>query len=606
VETAPTFIPDEKIREIREASSIVELISEYVRLKKTGVNYKGLCPFHQEKTPSFVVNENKKIFHCFGCHASGDIFTFLMKHENMGFQEAARLLAKRYGIQLPEKPLSPQQKKHFSEREALFGINERVAAFYHNLLLHDERCKKARDYLEKRGISKDTIQHYRLGCAPNSWDTAVGYLRSEKASLLQASKLGLIVSKGQGRYYDRFRNRIIFPICNVSHHVVGFGGRIIDAGEPKYLNSPESVIYNKRHNLYGIDTAAQHIQKEDRAVVVEGYFDLLTLHQNGIKSAVAPLGTALTEQQIKILKRYTQNIITIFDADASGEKAMIRSLEPFLHTDISPRLVLLPEGEDPDSYMRKNGMQVFLDHISKSGLLLDFVIEKIIQKHDIVSPRGKRNACDEIVPLLKEVSDTLERNLYIQKIAQRLNIKDTDILSRLERVQQQKNGPEISGQKRARDRESPSGSQGNAEYLLLKLIISFPDEVVSIIDNGAFLEELTDTNLKELGLLLCRVYNEQGTLDPAHLMGLIENGQWKQVLAESSCDDIQTTDPVKLLENYIRAMRLKRNSQQQREVNNLLKQAEAQHEEALTRKYIRQNQDLLQEKRRIIQFKIDS
>jgi len=508
-----TFIPEEKIREIRESVSIIGVISDYVNLKKKGVNYQGLCPFHQEKTPSFSVNEDKNFFYCFGCHASGDVFTFLMKKENISFNEAARLLARRVGITIPEKPLSPQQVKAQSEKEELFEINRTAARLYNRLLLEDSRAAKARKYLEDRGISDETIKSYGLGFAPDSWDTLVKEFKGNQKLLLCAQKTGLIVKKDTGRYYDRFRDRIIFPILNISRNVAAFGGRVIDKGEPKYLNSPESVIYSKRHTLYGLPDAIKDIKNNKKAVVVEGYLDVLSLHQSGIKNSVAPLGTALTEHQIQILSRYTHNIITVFDSDPSGEKAMIRSLEPFLENNIAPYLVLLPENEDPDSFVHKNGSEAFRKKTDHAGFLFDFVIEKIIEKNKIATPRGRMEACDEIVPLLEKVSDSMERDIYVQKVSRRMDLKEEHLRSRMGNTSAKKDFSAIENKKP----ETSSASQKNAEQLILQLM-SFHPEIIDIFDKASFLKELTDPDIKQICSMVLTEYREKGNLCLSDLM----------------------------------------------------------------------------------------
>lgn len=598
LETISKFIPEDKIREIRESSSIVEIISGYVSLKKVGINYKGLCPFHHEKTPSFFVNESRKFFHCFGCGVSGDVFTFLMKHEKLSFQETVRYLAKRVGVNLPEKPLNPQQQKRLSEREGYFSINEIIAKFYNSLLLKDKRGEKAKNYLKERGICLETIQEYSLGFAPEGWDTVVKYLRSRGISLISAQKIGLVISRGDGHHYDRFRNRIIFPIFNVSQHIVGFGGRIVNKGEPKYLNSPESVIYSKRQNLYGLHTATKHIQQEGKVIIVEGYFDKLTLHQAGIKNVVATLGTALTEHQIHILKRYTTNVITVFDSDPSGEKAMTRSLEPFLKNEISPRLVLLPKGEDPDSFVKQHGEKVFRDKINGSGFLLDFVIERIIQKQQLNTPKGKITTCDEIVPLLKKISDRMEQDLYVQKVCQRIGVKEAHIRSRIETTGQKS----LSAIHKKPNVATPTASPPNAEKLVLKLMLSHP-ETIDIIDKDSLVTEFTEPDFKDLGMLLIRTYKQQGELSFPSIMDIIEKESWKKIIAENSFINDIAGDPVKILEDCIKDIRLKKNNLKRERINLLLKQAEAVHDETLTLKYQLEFQDLLKEKKRIMQFK---
>ncbi len=592
-ESTSQFIPDEKIREIRETSSIVDVISDYISLKKVGVNHKGLCPFHNEKTPSLYVNENKRFFHCFGCGTSGDVFAFLMKHDNLSFAEAVRLLAKRYGIHLPEKPLNSRDRQRLSERESLFSINEAVANLYHGLLLNDPRAAKARQYLSQRGIGAETIQEHRIGFAPDSWDTVAQHLKSMALSPVLAGKLGLIVSKSGGQYYDRFRNRVMFPIWNVSRNIIGFGGRVIGQEEPKYLNSPESVVYNKGQNLYGLQSAGHYIQKEGRAIIVEGYLDMLTLHQAGIKNTVAALGTALTEHQIQLLKRYTGDIITVFDADPAGEKAMARSLEPFLHNGISPRVIVLPKGEDPDSFVQKQGGAAFQEKIAGAGFLLDFVIERIIARHDISSPRGKVAVCDETVALLGQIADRMERDLYEQKIARRIGVSQAQIRSRSAGLPAKKTEAQAAPAKQ----ESATGQANNAELIILKILIAHPECIVRINDD--IFEDFTQPDLKQLGVFITSSCRQEGGLDIRQLVESLDGQPMQKLLAQTAFFDNPPDDPAKALDDCMRAVRLQKLAGEKKRVSMLLKQAEAARDECASVAYQQQYVQLVEEQKKI-------
>jgi len=601
VEAASPFIPDEKVREIREACSIVEVISDYVSLKKAGVNYKGLCPFHGEKTPSFCVNENRKFFHCFGCGVSGDVFTFLMKHDNLSFVETVRLLARRCGIHLPEKPLSPQEQKRAGEREECFQVNQAASAYYHNLLMQDKRGAEAKRYVLNRGISADTAVAFQLGFAPDSWDGLVTFFKNKKLSLAAAHKVGLISSRDGGQYYDRFRNRVIFPIFNISQQVIGFGGRVIGDGEPKYLNSPESIIYNKRNNLYGLHLASKPIQKEQQAIIVEGYLDLLSLHQAGIQNSVAALGTALTEQHIRILKRYTDDIVTVFDADPSGERAMVRSLEPFLKSGVSPKLVLLPQGEDPDSFVRQHGGAAFTEKTGAAERLLDFVIERSIQKHNLGTPRGKVGACDDTLPLLEMISDGLERELYVQKVSRRIGVSESHLRARRRSGEKRENDASRGKQQG----ESPLALKKNAEIVILKLMVSHPD-IIWTVEREGLLEEFFEAETRELAFLLCKTCAAEGALNLTSVMEALSDERLKAMLAAISFQEDVPDDPAKALEDCIRNIRLKKNSTERKRINLLLKQAEALHDESASVKYQHLYLQLVEEQKRISRFKLNA
>ena len=600
MEDLSIFIPDEKITEIRASCSLIEVISSYVKLTKAGTNYKGLCPFHEEKTPSFVVSEAKKIFHCFGCGASGDVFTFLMKYERLNFQSAVRQLAKRQGISLPEKELSPEQRKRISEREELFAINKIAAQFYHEILLHNQRGRKARQYLQQRGIDSSCITEHCLGLAPEGWNALLQQLKTGKISLAHAQNIGLIIPKEAGHYYDRFRDRIMFPIFNMAHQITGFGGRVIDAGEPKYLNSPESQLFNKRNQLYGLPAAAKHIMQHNEAIIVEGYFDFLSLYQAGIRNVVAPLGTALTVQHIVILKRYTANIVTVFDADSSGEKAMMRSLMPFLENGISPRMVLLPSGHDPDSFVRRHGAQAFADLVKNAIPLLDFVLDQTMKKFPIDTTPGKIHASEEVIPLLQNITHELERDLYIQKVAQALGIKESYLNAKVTK-QHRAAGQPFSAPHTAPRPTLVTGEK--AERLILELMLLHPD-IIATVDENSFLDEFTTPELKELGLLLCSRYGQDGTITITDVLQSVRDEHLKQFITEISFKEDCGASPMKILEDCIHRIRLGKVRQQREDTKRLLQKAEASHDEASCSQFQRAYQQLMDEEKRIQRFRI--
>ena len=603
MEDLSVFIPDEKVAEIRESCSIVEVISGYVSLTKSGSNYRGLCPFHQEKTPSFFVSEAKKFFHCFGCGASGDVFAFIMQYEKLGFQSATRLLANRFGIALPERELTPHQRKQLNEREEVYAVNEVAAQYYHEVLLNDQRGKKAVAYLHKRGISVPCIKEYRLGFAPDGWQELRNHLRGKKLSLEAAQKAGLLIPKEKGQHYDRFRQRIIFPIFNLANHIIGFGGRVLDAGEPKYLNSPESFIYNKRQNLYGLNVATRFIAQQNAALLVEGYFDLISLHQAGIKNVVAPLGTALTEQQILILKRYTPHIITVFDADSSGEKAMIRSLTPFLASGISPRMILLPEGHDPDSFIRQYGAQPFLQLVEAAIPLIDFVLEQTIKKYQITTTQGKIRASEDLIPVLQKITNELERDLYIQKVASLLGIKEAYLITRTGKSSGHDAGISVDTASGSAGAEEPVAIEEKAERLILELMVLHP-EVIATVEEHAFLEEFTSGALKEAGRALCGLYNERGAIRLPEFIHTIQDEATRQYLAEVLFKEGCGGNPFKMLEDCIQKIRLQKLRQKRAATKALLKKAEALRDDVSCQQFQLHYQQLIEEEKRIHQFRI--
>ncbi len=352
-------IPDDKISEIKNSADIVDIVSEAVLLKKAGRNYLGLCPFHSEKTPSFTVSPEKQMFHCFGCGVGGNVFTFLMKHQGVSFPEAVKTLARRYGIDLPSPRMSPAQKKVASERETLLSISDQAAQFFYSQL-QSPRGEHARQYLEKRGLSGKINETFKIGYAPAGWDHLLNHFKKQSVPLKMVEKAGLLAQKND--YYDRFRDRIIFPITDISDRIVGFGGRVLDDSLPKYLNSPETPLYNKRKILYGLGTVKQDCRQAEMVYITEGYMDFLALYRHGIKNVVATLGTSLTVDQVRLLRGYVNKAVLVFDSDEAGIKAAQRAVEVFnREKGIDPYILTLPTGHDPDTYLRDYGGDAFLD-----------------------------------------------------------------------------------------------------------------------------------------------------------------------------------------------------------------------------------------------------
>lgn len=416
------------IEEIKSRCDIVDVIGQVVALKKGGSNFKGLCPFHGEKTPSFVVSEGKQIFTCFGCGASGDVLSFVMKYYNLDFIQAVEKLAKEYSIDLPTTYGNPGKKSE------LYDINKRAAHFFFDAI-RDGRNEGYR-YLESRGINREMIKHFGLGYADESWDGLCkkflppggdAAMEELKENML---KLGLI-DNSKGRCYDKFRNRIIFPIINTSGKVIGFGGRTLNKdGIPKYLNSPESLIFSKKNNLYGLNVAKQGISKRDTVVLVEGYMDVISLHQRGIDYAVATLGTALTENQAKLLRRYTRNIVFAYDMDSAGRAATMRGIEILKKQDLNIKIMKLPEGKDPDEYIKKCGREEFEARVKESLPATEYMLEQAKSGCDLGKNEDKLKYIKEALDILRGIS-SVEADIYLQKLSQDTGVSPSALKSEL-------------------------------------------------------------------------------------------------------------------------------------------------------------------------------
>lgn len=417
---------EQLISDVKENNDIVAVVSEYVNLKQRGRSFTGLCPFHSEKTPSFTVSREKQLFHCFGCGAGGDVITFIMRIENLTFGAALRFLAERAGIQLPAFQLSPTGRKHREERERLYRLNAFAAAFYQKILWQTKTGEKAVAYLEARGITRATAEKFGLGYAPPQWTALVGLFRKKGIALTEAEKAGLVCGGGDG-FYDRFRDRLLFPITNPRGQIIGFGGRLLGDGQPKYLNSPETLVYQKGRSLYGLAEAREGIRRRGQVIVVEGYMDVLQAHQQGIDEVVASSGTALTPEQVRLLKRYSDRVLIAYDADAAGQAATIRGLDLLAAAGVQVRVVRLPVGEDPDSLLRKEGAAGFRRYIAESVDLFTFKLEFILAKEDVTTPAGKARAVQRVFSLLTQVKDGILRETYLKQTAAVVGVSETTI-----------------------------------------------------------------------------------------------------------------------------------------------------------------------------------
>lgn len=519
---ANRFFQEGIVSEIRQRASILEVVSDYVNLKRAGKNYKGLCPFHSEKTPSFMVNEEKQIFHCFGCGEGGDVFTFLMKIGQLTFPQAVEALARRYGVRLARREVSKTQKEEWARREILFRINHMACEYYHHLLTQRKEGEKGRKYLAQRGISEEIIQHYRLGYASERWQGLVEYLLEQKAPLERAWQLGLVFPKKKREdsnqkegWYDAFRNRIIFPIFDLQQRVVGFGGRLIGEGLPKYINSSESEIYHKGEILYGLPEAKRYISEKDCVIIVEGYFDLLTLHQFGLKNSVATLGTALTQNHLHLLKRYTKHIILLFDPDQAGTQAALRTLPLFLEEGLVPKVISLPQGEDPDTFIRKGNMSTFEKMVVEAPPLMDFSLNRLFRAYDSKSIDGKVKIAEEGMKLIQKIPEKIRRDFYVKILAERLEVNESTLHEIISSLPKDRTGTSVPVS------QLPSLEQfPKAEEVLIRLLIHHP-ELIPVVSKEGILQEFENPLLKRLGLAIEDLYKEKERLDiPELLEGL--------------------------------------------------------------------------------------
>lgn len=423
----------EFIEKVRDSSNLVDIISQYTQLKPTGSGLMGRCPFpdHQEKTPSFSVSETKQVYHCFGCHKKGNIFTFLQNYQGMSFPEAIEYLAGRAGIPMPEKnsgtPESNEQFDRAKERKKLLNRVNQLANYYFGEQLKrvnaDHPVKK---YIAKRGLSQEVLEAFQIGYATPDWDGLVKYLESKKVpmDLVEEARLAKARSGGKTGYFDIFRDRLMFPILNPMGEPVAFGGRIIEQGEPKYLNSPETPVFVKGKILYGLAQTARYIRTEDQAIIVEGYMDLVSLYQAGIRNAAATMGTALTPDHGKLLKRMTKNVVVLFDGDSAGQEAAERSLPILLSADVHPKGLTLPDGMDPDDFVKAKGADALRDLMAKAPDLFVLILQRWMEDYRGEASQ-KVKLCDQLKPVLEVIPDSRLQDLYLQEAARRMSVPAT-------------------------------------------------------------------------------------------------------------------------------------------------------------------------------------
>lgn len=564
-------IPDDKIEEIRRRADIASLIGEYVTLKKAGRNYLGLCPFHREKTPSFTVSPDKQMFYCFGCSEGGNVFSFLMKLNHLTFPEAVRHLAKKVGVVIPERAMSREEKERYSLAEQIRRVNELAAGFFMNTL-HSPAGEDAREYLRKRGIGESAIGTFRLGLSPEGWSHLYEYLDKKGVSPKLAEQAGLLVErtgKSQG-YYDRFRGRVMIPIEDVDGRVIAFGGRVMGAGEPKYMNSPESVVYTKGNTLYGLARTREAIREKGFALMVEGYFDLIALWNAGITNVVAMLGTALTRAQVDLIRRYTTRVVAVFDPDEAGRKALARSLELFLAGNVHARAVILPDGYDPDEFVRVHGREKMDDVVAKAWPMADYYIDQILGGRGTLEE--DRDKLREAVAFLSRLEDDVGRNLFIKKVAEAL-VVDEEVLKKEVLRAISRSSSAVAADL---PRRTTAAEMDPLELSLIRMMLEYPAKS-STVRESAILADFRTEKLKSLGEDLLAMDREGRTMrDPSSLIGTLTEGPLREKLLALLVQESPFTGELidRILADTIRKIRERSNKERGKTLTRQIKEAE--------------------------------
>lgn len=513
------------IDEVKQRTDIEAVIGQYTTLKKAGRTLRALCPFHTEKTPSFFVYPDRQSWHCFGaCATGGDVFSFIMKKEGIDFGEALRLLAERAGVTIPSKLEKDPEK---DKKERLYRANEAAAQYFHNQLLNSPAAEKARHYLTKRGVSSKTIDDFQIGFSPNSREALRAYLIEKVYTESELVDAGLIIASEDGRTYDRFHGRMMFPIQDARGHVTGFGARVMDDSLPKYINSPQTTLFDKSGSLYGINLASSAIRKHDLAVIVEGYMDVIIAHQYGFANVVASMGTAITDKQVNTLKRLSGNLALALDADSAGEEAMLRCIAYENILDAELKVILLPEGKDPDEVIKENS-GVWQALVEKAIPVLDYTFDIVTAKLDLSTANGKSLAARRLLPNIAEIKDVIRQGHYLQKLSRLTKVSALKLEAEVRKIK-------VGGGKQISKREGTGPalrsifSSPREEYCLA-LLLRYPELMGQ---NEGLLPEYFDNSAnREIYLTL----QKEGLDNFASLRNKLDAAIWEHLEAIANKD----------------------------------------------------------------------
>ena len=588
------MITEEKIAEIRHRASIVEVISDHVTLKKSGRNHMGLCPFHAEKTPSFTVSEEKGIYHCFGCQSGGSVFHFLMNYDHLTFPEAVERVARRYGIAL-EHQGGGRVGRENGEREKLYRVNERAALNYQKLLFAHSEGLKALEYLKRRGVDEATARKFMLGYAPQTGSNLFKLFAQENISNGDACRLGLIGQRGPQKFYEKFFARVIFPIVSPAGKVVAFGGRVLDQSLPKYLNSSETPLFHKGSTLYGLYQAKDGIRKADRVVVVEGYLDVIALVQHDLTYAVATLGTALTADHVRVLSRYTKNIIALFDGDDAGRKAASRSFEIFLEAGLFGRAAFLPKGEDPDTFVRSQGKAALEAVLDQAVPLADYYFSWLEQRYG-KSLEGKSQIAGEVSRILAKVTNAFEADLLARRAVDILGIRE-EVLR----------GAKAAQAGRLTPGRAPSTAPGTvaqnrediAERSLVSLMLRLPAALEGVVRKPE-IREWFGPKWRRVVDDVTAQWQQRKTVDVSQLLESLPPELASDIAALSlEREDLTDAECARMAEDCLSHLRRRHLKGLERDLRLAIRAAEEQKDEKAKRERMLEWQDLVRKERQL-------
>lgn len=543
------MIPEPIIRQIQDRLDIVEVIGGYLPLKRAGQHYKAACPFHAEKTPSFMVNPAKQIFHCFGCGVGGDVISFVMKYEHLEFPEALRLLAPKAGVQVPDARGSAAARP--SDSAALLQALEFATGFFQRTL-HQPAAAAARAYVTQRGVSSASVEALRLGFAEDRWDALLTAAQAAGMAPALLERAGLCVPRdGAAGCYDRFRGRLMFPVWDHKGKVVGFGGRVLDDAQPKYLNSPETELYVKSRILYGLHLAVPQIRELDEVAIVEGYMDFLLPYQLGIRHLVASMGTSLTADQIHVLRRYTKRVTMVYDGDEAGQLATLRGLDLLLSAGMTVRVVGLPAGEDPDGAARRLGADGFRRLLAGADDLFSYKLALLRRRHDPSTVEGKVAICEQLLPTIKRVPNAPQASEYVRALADALAVREEDLRLELSRIPAK--GTD-GGAWKPRLGAEPSRLAATAEYLLLGIVLDDP-RYLALVQAEVPFEQMEDAQIRAALRQLSSAQADRGPEALPEAVQALKHGEWASVAARALMESERADDKARAVEDCVRWIR---------------------------------------------------
>jgi len=592
-------IPENVIEEIRQRTDLVDVVGEYLSLERRGKNMVGLCPFHSEKTPSFTVSPEKQLFHCFGCGASGNVFSFIMQMDNLSFPEAARFLAGKAGVRIPEQKKPSSTEDDLKAR--IYKLNNLAVKYYVYCLNNTSQGKKALEYLYERGIEQQTIEQFMIGYAPAEWSGFFNFATKKGVGSDLLVKAGLASPGREKGHYDRFRNRVIFPIYDISGKVAGFGGRLLDGSEkqgPKYLNSPETPVFDKGSILYGMNLAREWIRREKVAIVMEGYTDVVTAFQAGIKNAVASLGTSLTTNQARTLRSQADTVITAYDSDSAGEAATWRGLSILQSTGCLVQVAELPEGSDPDDFIKENGKEAFLEITRNACPLMEYRLMQLSKRYDLTSDRERRDYTDELMDILQSAVNHVEQNFYLKRAAEELGVDEDALRSELKKSRSRVNRFREAGKKEISENTQRINIKP-AEKILISLMLQ-SKEIARQGRTHLQLDFIEDERVRNIVKSIFDYIEAEETVSADKILTHFENPQVINIITEAVTDpalqDLPPQTAKRMTEDCIKKLYTVWANRKQRELQKKLKELEQQGSEEQIQELLKEHQHLLKRK----------